>query len=60
MIRTAVLDRHPAVRAGVDAILRAAPGLAPAGAAADARELWALLYRARPGVVLVEYDPGTS
>jgi DNA-binding NarL/FixJ family response regulator len=59
MIRTAVLDRHPAVRAGVDAILRAAPGLAPAGAAADARELWALLYRARPDVVLVEHDPGT-
>jgi len=59
MIRTAVLDRHPAVRAGVDAILRAAPGLAPAGGAADARELWALLYRARPDVVLVEHDPGT-
>src|SRR3954451_2075041 len=27
MIRVAVLDRHPAVRAGVDALLRAAPGV---------------------------------
>ncbi|HEX2105010.1 MAG TPA: response regulator [Solirubrobacteraceae bacterium] len=59
MIRIAVLDRHPAVRAGVDAILRAQPGLAPAGAAADPRELWAVLYRTRPDVVLVEHDPGT-
>jgi DNA-binding NarL/FixJ family response regulator len=59
MIRIAVLDRHPAVRAGVDAILRDQQGLAPAGSAADPRELWTLLYRARPDVVLVEHDPGT-
>jgi two-component system response regulator DesR len=59
MIRVAVLDRRPAVRAGMDAILRVHPGLAPAGAAADSRELWSVLYRARPDVVLVEHDPGT-
>jgi DNA-binding NarL/FixJ family response regulator len=58
MIRIAVLDRHPAVRAGVDATLREHPGLASAGTAADRRELWSLLYRARPDVVLVEHDAG--
>jgi DNA-binding NarL/FixJ family response regulator len=60
MIRIAVLDRHPAVRAGLDATIREYPGLACAGAAADRRELWVLVYRARPDIVLVEHDPGVS
>jgi DNA-binding NarL/FixJ family response regulator len=58
MIRVAVLDRHPAVRAGMGAILDSQPGMAMAGAAADPRELWSLIYRARPDVVLVDHDPG--
>jgi len=58
MIRIAVLDRQPALRAGLDAILSAQPGLAPAGAAADPRDLWSVLYRTRPDVVLVEHAPG--
>jgi DNA-binding NarL/FixJ family response regulator len=60
MIRIAVLDRHPAVRAGLEATIREYPGLAWAGAAANHRELWTLVYRARPDVVLVEHDPGVT
>jgi DNA-binding NarL/FixJ family response regulator len=54
MIRVAILDRHPATRAGLDAILRAAPGLVPVGAAAGRRELWPLLYRTDPDVVVID------
>jgi DNA-binding NarL/FixJ family response regulator len=53
MIRVTTLDRHPAVRAGIDAILRAQPDIAPVGAAADRHELWPLLYRTDPDVVLL-------
>jgi len=60
MIRIAVLYNHPAVRTGVDALLRAQPGLAPVGTAADPRELWPLLHRARPGVVLLDHQPGSG
>jgi len=56
VIRVAVLDRHPAMRSGIEAILDAHPGLAPAGAAAQPSELAAVLYRGRPDVVLVEHD----
>ena len=59
-VRVAVLDRSPVARAGFDAILRAQPGLAPAGAVADEHALWPLLYRARPEVVLLEHDPAAG
>jgi DNA-binding NarL/FixJ family response regulator len=54
VIRVAVLDRQPALRAGLTAILRAAPGLAFAGAVGDRRELDALVYRSDPDVVVVD------
>jgi DNA-binding NarL/FixJ family response regulator len=54
MIRVAILDPHPAMRAGLEAILRDAPGLAPVGAAADRHALLPLLYRADPDVVVVD------
>jgi DNA-binding NarL/FixJ family response regulator len=54
MIRVAILDPHPAMRAGVEAILREAPGIVPVGAAADRHQLWPLLYRTDPDVVLVD------
>src|SRR3954447_19168920 len=54
MIRVAILDRHPAVRAGVDALLRAQPGLAPVGTAAGAIELPSVLYRTDPDVVVLD------
>ena len=56
MIRIAILDRHPTVRAGADAVLRAHHDLVPVGAAADGRELWTVLNRTRPDVVLLEHS----
>jgi len=52
----AVLDPHAVVRAGVEAVVRTERDLTFAGGAADARELTPLLYRARPGVLLVDHD----
>src|SRR3954469_16840844 len=57
MTRVAILDAQPAMRAGLEAILRAAPGVVFAGAAADRRALWALLYRADPDAVVVGDAP---
>jgi DNA-binding NarL/FixJ family response regulator len=54
MIRVAVLDPHPAMRAGLAAILRDAPGIVPVGAAADRHELWPLLYRTDPDVIVLD------
>jgi DNA-binding NarL/FixJ family response regulator len=54
MTRIAVLDRHPAVRAGLRALFADQPGLAPAGCVSEARDLLALLYRADPDVVIVD------
>jgi len=54
MIRVAILDRHPAVRAGVDALLRARAGFAPAGCAAGAHDFWNVLYRTDPDVVVLD------
>jgi DNA-binding NarL/FixJ family response regulator len=54
MTRIAVLDRHPAVRAGLRALFEAQPGLASAGCVADPRDLLALLYRADPDVLIMD------
>jgi DNA-binding NarL/FixJ family response regulator len=54
MIRVATLDRHPAVRAGVETLLRGQPGFATVGTAADAQALLSLLYRADPDVVVLD------
>ena len=55
MIRIATLDRHPAVRAGLDAILRAEHDLVHVGGAADRYELSPLLQRTHPDVVVLEH-----
>jgi DNA-binding NarL/FixJ family response regulator len=57
LIRVAVLDPHPAVRAGVEAVLTAQHDLAPAGSAAGEQELWPLLNRSRPDVLLIDQPP---
>jgi hypothetical protein len=44
--RVAILDPHPAVRAGLEAMLPA--DLVPVGSAAERRQLWPLLYRTDP------------
>jgi DNA-binding NarL/FixJ family response regulator len=58
MIRVAIVDRQPAVRAGLDAIIAAQPDLVAVGGAADARGLWPLLHRARPDVVVLDASTG--
>src|SRR4051794_26165311 len=60
LIRVAVLDRHPAFRFGVDALLKAELDVLPVGAAGDTRDLWPLLQRVDPDVVLVDHQPGWS
>lgn len=61
MIRVLTVDDHPALRAGVDTVLRSALGIVPVGAASDEHELWPLLKHARPEVVLMDYQlPSTD
>jgi len=55
MIRIALIDDHPALAAGLTAVLDAEPDLEPVGAASDREEAEHLLYRTRPDVVLVDY-----
>jgi DNA-binding NarL/FixJ family response regulator len=60
MIRVVVVDDHPAVRAGLQRVIRGEPGFVPVGAAADGSQLWPLLTRTRPDVVLLDYHlPGS-
>jgi DNA-binding NarL/FixJ family response regulator len=61
MIRVAIADDHPAVQVGLQAALRAEPGLVPVGVAGSPAELEPLLYRTRPDVVLLDYHlPGAD
>lgn len=55
MIRVALVDDHPALVAGLTAVLRAEPGIVPVGTAADAAEAEHLLYRTQPDLVLLDY-----
>ena len=55
MIRILLVDDHPALRAGLTAVLRAEPGLVPLGTAADEEELWPALHRTKPDVVVLDY-----
>jgi DNA-binding NarL/FixJ family response regulator len=57
LTRVAVLDRHPAFRFGVDAFLKPECDLELIGAAADTSELWPMLQRVDPDVVLVDHEP---
>jgi DNA-binding NarL/FixJ family response regulator len=54
MIRVLVVDDHPVVRAGLEAVLRAEPGMVPVGGAAGPHDALALVRRARPDVALVD------
>ena len=55
MIRILLVDDHPALRAGLTAVLRAEPGLVPLGTAASEDELWPALHRTKPDVVILDY-----
>jgi DNA-binding NarL/FixJ family response regulator len=59
IIRAVVVDDHPAMRAGIAAVLATAPDMEPAGEAASGRELWPLIERTAPDVVLLDWHlPG--
>ena len=55
MIRIAIVDPQPAVRAGLAMLLRTEPGLMPVGAATSFDDGLALARRLRPDVVVVEH-----
>lgn len=61
MIRVVLVDDHPALRAGVAAILNAEPDVEVVGATGDGQAAVALIETLQPDVVLLDIDlPGTS
>jgi DNA-binding NarL/FixJ family response regulator len=59
MIRVAVVDDHPAIRAGLAMVLDDEPDLVHVGAAANVAEVEHLIYRVQPDVVILDYHlPG--
>jgi DNA-binding NarL/FixJ family response regulator len=54
MIRALVVDDHPVLRAGLEAVLRAEPGFVCVGVASDGAELRRILPRTRPDVVILD------
>lgn len=58
MIRVLVVDDHPVLRAGLEAVLRAEPGFRCVGGAEDGETMWRLLRRMRPDVVVLDHRLG--
>ena len=54
MIRVLVVDDHPVLRAGLEAVLRAEPGFVCVGVAADGTEMGRVLHRTAPDVVVLD------
>jgi DNA-binding NarL/FixJ family response regulator len=54
MIRVLVVDDHPVLRAGLEAVLRAEPGFVCVGVAADGAEMSRILPRSAPDVVVLD------
>ena len=55
MIRVLIVDDHPAVRAGLVAVMRAEPGLLPVASAADPDRALTEARQRHPHVALVDY-----
>jgi DNA-binding NarL/FixJ family response regulator len=61
VIRLLIVDDHPAMRAGLTAVLRAEPGIVPLGTASGADDLEPVLRRTQPDIVLLDYHlPGAD
>jgi DNA-binding NarL/FixJ family response regulator len=60
MIRVLVVDDHPVLRAGLEAVLRTEPGFRCVGGAADGASMWRLLRRTRPDVVVLDQRLGNE
>jgi len=58
MIRVLVVDDHPVLRAGLEAVLRSEPGFRCVGGAEDGAAMWVLLRRGRPDVVVLDHRLG--
>lgn len=59
LIRAVVVDDHPAMRAGIAAVLDEAPDIEATGEAASGNELWPLIQRTAPDVVVMDWHlPG--
>jgi DNA-binding NarL/FixJ family response regulator len=55
-IRTFIVDDHPAMRAGVAAVLDPEEDIVVVGAATGGRQMWRTLDTADPDVVLMDFD----
>jgi DNA-binding NarL/FixJ family response regulator len=56
MIRVAVIDDHPALRAGLNAVLDAEPDIVSVGeSAGDEESVWPLLRHTAPSLLLLDY-----
>jgi len=55
MIRVAVVDDHPAIRAGLAMVLDDEADMVHVGGAASVAEVEHLIYRTRPDVVVLDY-----
>jgi DNA-binding NarL/FixJ family response regulator len=56
MIRVVIVDDHPALRAGLHAVLDAEPGIVFAGeSAGDEEGLWPVINHSRPDLILMDY-----
>lgn len=59
MIRILVVDDHPAMRAGLVAVLQAEHDLVPLDSASSVTDLWPALHSTKPDVVVLDYHmPG--
>jgi DNA-binding NarL/FixJ family response regulator len=58
MIRVLVVDDHPVLRAGLEAVLRAEPGFVCVGVAADGAAMEQALRRTAPDVVVLDRHLG--
>jgi DNA-binding NarL/FixJ family response regulator len=59
LIRAVVVDDHPAMRAGMRAVLDTAPDIEASAEAASGPELWPVMQRVDPDIVLLDWHlPG--